>query len=138
MSEEWSICVPYPPLDPSQVDALQILRDALEGEDHEAIDVAFHNACYILYAHERHKYLISENLDKFFSPVNVFLVYLSFSANGNFQTPSTITGHCAALEYSIRSVILVQVDSIAKTQHVSTFEYVHLHLLYCSSSNLML
>jgi hypothetical protein len=129
MSEEWSSPVVYPPLDETQVDALEILRNTLDEEDDEAIDVAFHNACYKLYAHERHDYRISEDLDKLFSPVNIFLIYLSFGGNGNFKVPSVITGNCAALEYSIRSVMLIQVDSLAKINHASAFEYVILHLL---------
>lgn len=127
MSPGWTSRVPYPPLDPTQIAVLQNLLHALHEEDQKAIDLAFHDACYVLYAHERHQYLVSEERDQFFSSVNIFLVYLSFSANGNFQVPSTITGHCAALEYSIRSVILVEVDTIARTRHVSAFKYVILY-----------
>jgi len=124
MGPESPICVPYPPLDPSQLEVLQNLRDALDHDDHKAIDKAFHYACYVLYAHERHQYPISEHLDKFFSPVNLFLVYASFCENGNFEAASMITGTCSALEYSIRSVMLLEIDFIAKEQHMSTFQYV--------------
>lgn len=129
-TSEWPVPVRYPPLDQVQMTALQGLRDVLDQGDEEAIDTAFQRACYILYAHERHQYPISEGLCKFFSPVIVFLVYSCMGKDGSFQLASEMTGKCAALEYSIRCVMLVEIDRISSAQHVRTFEYVYLfHIL---------
>jgi hypothetical protein len=135
MSPEWLSPVCYPPLDQIQIDQLQTLRDTVDLEDEEAIDTAFHNACYVLYAHERHLYAVSEALNKFFSPVNLFLVFMSMLPNGNFRPAGEITGSCAAFEYSIRTVMLVEVDCISKLDHVNTFKCVFLYPSIIFDSN---
>lgn len=126
MTPEWPVSVRYPPMDPLQITALQELRNVLDQDSEEAVDAAFHQVCYLLYAHERHQYPISEGLCKFFSPVIVFLVYSCMGKDGSFQLASEMTGKCAALEYSIRCTMLAEIDRISQAQHVRTFEYVFL------------
>lgn len=130
MTPTWSTPVRYPVLDSSQIETLQTLRDELHQDDQDAIDTAFHNACYILYAHERHQYSCSAHLHTFFSPVNMFLVFSSLRADGTFCPASEITQMCAALEYSIRSVMLVEIDCISKIKSTKTFESVFFFHLF--------
>lgn len=122
MDAAWKGSIRYPLLDRAQDALLVKLRAALDTNDHVLIDSALHEACFSLFAHERHQYSVSSALGKFYSPVNIFVVFQSLRINGSFRLASEITGICAALEYCIRATMLVEIDATAKDDHVSSFQ----------------
>lgn len=121
LSPTWISPVHYPPLADAQKTIFNSLRTELDGTNLDAIDQAFHAACYTLYAHERCQYPIKE---AFHSPVMIFLMLHSVRSDGSFRLASQITGICAALEYSIRATMLVKLQSVSDAQNISVFEYV--------------
>lgn len=119
MGPDWGQRAPYPPLDESQNTAIDTLRADLDGDDEEKIDTSFHDACYLLFAHERHQHACSANLGRFFSPVNLFLIYSAMLPSGSFRLAGEITTVCAALEYVVRGVMLVEISCRAKVKATS-------------------
>ncbi len=62
--------VKYPDLDPTQKAIFMKLVESIATGPQQAIDKAFQEACYTIFAHNRTQYLSGRNADKFFSPVN--------------------------------------------------------------------
>ena len=124
MAPTWKGLLRYPALDDSQNQLLIQLRRELDQGDHGSIDRALHHVCYSLFAHERHQYPVSSNQGKFFSPINLFVVFYSLKEHGGFRIASEITTLCAAIEYFVRSFMLIRLDAISKETRVSSFECV--------------
>ena len=125
MSDSWDSPVQYPPLDEQQKPPLDALRKALDKQDnHKAIDIALHEACFVLFAHQRFQYPTSAALGKHFTPVVVYITYHSLLESATFKRPSAITHDINPLMYSIRGTILTRVVNVAKERGVSVFEYV--------------
>lgn len=126
MGEDWESPVYYLVLDTVQREKLEALNRLLPDGDPNTIDIAFHRACYILFAHHRHQYPTSRNLDKFFSPVNVFMVYTSVEDSeeegGGFKKAGLMTQSFAAIVYAIRATMLMEVEEISQRQNTSVFE----------------
>ncbi len=120
--DSWPGIVKFPELDDSQNELLTQLRTELDGEDENTIDDLYHEVCYSLFAHERHQYPASAKLGKFYSPVNMVLVFLSLHVKGHFRPASEITTICAALEYTIRATMLVELETVSKNNGTSSFE----------------
>lgn len=120
----WKGLLRYPALDESQNHLLVQLRRELDHGDEDSIDSVFLKTCYSLFAHERHQYPVSMNQGKFFSPINLFVVFYSLNENGGFRIASEITTLCASIEYFIRAVMLKKIDVISKEAGISSFEYV--------------
>lgn len=124
MAPTWPSLLRYPALDNVQNQLLTQLRRELDQGDHDSIDRALHQVCYSLFAHERHQYPVSANQGKFFSPINLFVVFYSMKENGGFRVASEITSLCAGIEYFVRAFMLIQLDTISKESKVSSFECV--------------
>ncbi|KAF8963704.1 hypothetical protein BDZ97DRAFT_1919490 [Flammula alnicola] len=122
MDVKWSSKVRYPEMDGAQKAEFNTLIAALSTPDTAAIDKAFHKACYVLFAHQRHQYPASCGLDKFFSPVNAFVVYASVHEGGNFRKAGVITQTLAAIIYSIRTTMLFQTINISSREKISVFD----------------
>ncbi|KAF8953005.1 hypothetical protein BDZ97DRAFT_1930113 [Flammula alnicola] len=122
MDVKWSSKVRYPEMDGTQKAEFNTLIAALSTPDTAAIDKAFHKACYVLFAHQRHQYPASCGLDKFFSPVNAFVVYASVHEGGNFRKAGVITQTLAAIIYSIRTTMLFQTINISSREKISVFD----------------
>lgn len=117
----WPGTVKFPDLDESQNELLAQLRTELDGEDEHAIDGAYHEVCYSLFAHEHHQYPVSIKQGKFYSPINLCLVFLSLRLDGSFRSASEITTICAALEYAIRATMLFEVETVSQNSGTSSF-----------------
>jgi hypothetical protein len=124
IEDGWSYRVSYPELDPTQKEKIQELVGLLSGSDIPAIDLAFHRACYTLFAHRRHQYPTSRVLDKFFSPVNAFVVYISIREDGTFKKAGDMTQGFAALIYAIRTTMVIETVDISKRKDIDVFEYI--------------
>lgn len=114
----------YPPLAALQSKDFVKLYDALIQNLDDDIEDAYHRACFALFAHEQHQYPDSVRHDKFFSPVNCFVVYVSVRHTGEFDKPSVMTGTMAAIEYAIRGTILVQIYKDSAGKGIAMTEYI--------------
>ncbi|KAF8956790.1 hypothetical protein BDZ97DRAFT_1925160 [Flammula alnicola] len=115
----WESLVKYPTLAPVQQEAFRELINCLqEKKPATAIDACFHQVCLAIFGHEKHVYETSRKLDKFFSPVNTYVVYRSVKPAGNFDKASNITQTIAHLTYSIRATYLKEIATIATTDSV--------------------
>src|SRR6266568_2612696 len=116
--EGWTSSYKYPNMDISQIQRLQLLDDALDQEQSEKeIDQLFHQACYSLFAHEKHMYPASnESGTNFFSPVICFLVLHCVSENGSTPFSSSISNVVAPIMYSIRACVFREILDLRKKQ----------------------
>ncbi|KJA16514.1 hypothetical protein HYPSUDRAFT_207003 [Hypholoma sublateritium FD-334 SS-4] len=87
----WVGLVRYPTLDKSQNCLLAQFRQELDCSDPNSINDMFQKICYFLFAHERHQYPASATQGKFFSPINLFVVFYSMNDHGGFRIASEIT-----------------------------------------------
>ena len=114
--------VKYPTLDPKQKAIFMKLVESVETDQRQAIDKAFQDACYTILAHHRTQYPTGRNADKFFSPVNAFVVYAAVHEGGSFRKAGVITQTLAAVIYSIRATMLSKILEISNRDEVDVFK----------------
>lgn len=122
ISATWNKSVRYPKLSESQRIKFQTLSKELSGGSDKAIDAAFHEACYAVFAHERQPDKSMKSNWKFFSPVNSFAVYASVRQDGSFEKASRITQTLAMLMYAARATMLFESKKISDERVISIFE----------------
>lgn len=125
--------VKYPDLDPAQQEVFKELVRSLEGNEESAIDDAFQAACYTIFAHYRTQYPTGRDADKFFSPVNAFVVYAAIHEGGSFRKAGVITQTLAAIIYSIRATMLFKILEISAREQLDVFTLVFIHLYHLFS-----
>ena len=114
--EEWTSLYRYSNLDSSQIQWLHQLESAFDqGKTEKEIDKVYHQACYTIFAYEKHAYTASyESGTNFFSPVICFFVLHCITETGSTPFSSAISNIVAAIMYSIWACIFREILDLQK------------------------
>ena len=114
-ARKWSHKYQFP-LTVDQQSNAKLLHKALkDGDPNDAVRTILHRFAFSLFGHTKSDY----RDDKYFSPVNRFLVLASLHPKGHFRLASEITQIIAALTYNIRATMLHQCQVIMAVQKIN-------------------
>lgn len=104
------------PVTEEQTHSLGALHNALLCQgDASVVDKCVQDATCSLFSHIKQNVLA----DKYFSPVNCFLVLSSLKMDGNFKKASEITQTIAALVYANRTAQLNEMYNVAVREKIT-------------------
>ena len=116
---DWPTKYIYPLINTIQFHALKQLDLAFtEEKTLKEIDSLYHEACFLLFAHEKHQYSTSHRSTNLFSPVICFIILHCVGEKGNTAHSTTISNVVAPIMYSIRACIFRKVLELMKLKTI--------------------